>query len=318
MLLFYESPPSQNESTYVLNPSEDITLRTISRFIRKFAEGTLRRHLRSSHLDFANTHFYSSEDQQPKTASLDKESTASRNISMEELNSKNFASNLASLTSSPSTDKTQRQSRSPPPPASRSQLLFFYSSNCAFCTSMSQHLLQLSNILKPLSDAGHLRVMRIDGDKNDLPWPFTVSEYPTLLFLTAAGESRQFVISERNWLALDKILGFTIANLPRPLRIYAIQLTCAASQRSVKSLANCLASLRAEIESGISVSLREWRGRRSSSREGGDLRQGRIMRRLQLLEEFYLETFRVSEANQCESCDFTKLEAYCKRIVQVW
>lgn len=293
----------QNESTYLLNVNEDLTLKSIARFIRKFSEGTLRRHMRSSHLDYANTHFYS------HTPPTDEKKTCgqaqSKEVALEELNSRNFASKLAQG-------------------STRSLLVFFHSSNCAFCTTMSQHLLQIANILRPMTEVGHLQIVRIDGDKNDLSWPFTVAEYPTLMFFAgvgsssghgnmglAAGDSRQFVISERNSVALDKILGFTIANLERPLRIYAIELTCAASRRSVKSLANCLASLRAEIEEGISVSLREWRRTDVKART-------RIVRRLQLLEAFYLETFRVSEQKQCESCDFTKLEGYCKRIVAVW
>lgn len=213
-------------------------------------------------------------------------------ISIEELSAKNFATKLATSNS-----------------RSSSLLVFMYSSNCAFCTMMTHHLLQISNILAPLRIAGHLQIMRIDGDKNDLPWPFTVAEYPSLM-LVADGDSRLFTISESNSVALDKILGFTIANLRRPLRIYAIQLTCAASRKSVKSLRNCLMSLRNEIEDGIAASLKEWR-RISSSR-------GMIVRRLQLLEEFYLETFRVSVENQCVDCDFDKLEVICRRIVKVW
>lgn len=195
----------------------------------------------------------------------------------------------------------------------RSLLLFFHSSNCAFCTTMSQHLLQIANILRPLCRAGHLEIVRIDGDKNDVAWPFTVAEYPTLMFLAGSDQdTRQFAISERNDVALDKILGFTIANLKRPLRIYAIQLTCAASRKSVRSLLNCLKSLRTEIGEGVAASLREWR-------QGGGLKvRARVVRRLQLLEALYLETFRVSETKQCESCDFTKLEGYCKRMVAVW
>lgn len=291
----------ENESTHLLNSNEDLTLKSITRFIRKYSEGSLRRHLRSSDMDFFNTHFYAApikgaEKKEPKVEL----------VSIEELNSGNFAFKLS----------LGNHLRTP----HRSLLVLFYSSNCGFCTMMSQHLLQIANILRPLSDAGHLKILRIDGDKNDLPWPFTVAEYPTLMFFSGnhegkngramAADSRQFPISERNSVQLDKILGFTIANLARPLRIFAIELTCAASRRSVKSLANCLASLRAEIQEAISVSLREWR----RSREA----RPRIVRRLQLLEAFYLETHRASEANQCEACDFTKLEGFCKRIVAVW
>lgn len=265
----------QNESTYLLNPKEELNLESVGRFLKKFAEGSLRRHLRSSsHLNQINTHFYKAT--QPHRAD-------ERGVRTEELNSQNFK--LA------------------PGSANRSTLVFFYSSNCAFCTPMSQHLLQIQNILRPLIAAGHFEIFRIDGDKNDLPWPFTVAEYPTLLFLGGLSEdSRQFLVSERNSVALDKILGFIIANMKAPLRVYAIQLTCAASRRSVKSLVNCLTSLRIEIQGAISASLSEWR-RTTTDR-------ARVMRRLQLLEAFYLETFRLNEANHCKSCDFSKLERH--------
>lgn len=267
-----------------MNPTDEVTLKSISRFIRKFQEGTLRRLLRSSHLDYAHTHSYA----------VPEKSASRRDVAIEELNSKNFAAKLSR--------------------PGRSLLLFFYSSNCAFCTPVSQHLLQLGNIFSPLQEAGHIHLARIDGDKNDLPWPFTVAEYPTLIFYAGdTGSSRQFSISERNAVTLDQILAFTVANLKPPLRIYAIELTCAASRRSVKSLVNCLRSLRTEVQEAIGMSLRDWRRVATGSKS-----RTRIVRRLQLLEAFYLETFRVSEVNQCQSCDFSKLEGFCKRIVSVW
>ena len=272
----------------MLNANEDLTIKSIARFIRKFSEGSLRRHLRSTHLNYENTHFYT----QPEGATSGSRKAQRKDIYLEELNARNFAPKIAGLG------------------PKKSLLVFFSSSNCAFCSMMSQHLLQIGNILRPLTQSGHLQIVRIDGDKNDLPWPFTVAEYPTLIFFAGSGDSRQFIVSERNSVALDKILGFTIANLNRPLRIYAIALTCKASRRSVKPLVNCLASLRDEINDAISVSLREWR-RQSNSR-------ARVLRRLQLLEAFYLETFQVKEGNQCASCDFNKLEGYCKRLVTVW
>lgn len=225
-------------------------------------------------------------------------------IGIEELSSRNFASVMASV------------AKTKPGHPPRSLLVFFYSSNCAFCTMMSQNLLQIANLLDELSRSGFLRIVRIDGDKNDLPWPFTVSEYPSLIFFPGGrnngGESRQFTISKRNSVSLDNVLGFVIANLDRPLRIYAIQLTCAASRRSMKSLINCLSSLRTEIHESIGISLREWRRREVSKSRAV------IIRRLQLLEAFYLDTFKINEANQCQSCDFNKLENYCKRILTIW
>lgn len=56
--------------------------------------------------------------------------------------------------------------------------VLFSSSQCAFCTIFSSVLLTISRIL---SDADYLEFARIDSDKNDLPWQYTMETVPAFI-----------------------------------------------------------------------------------------------------------------------------------------
>lgn len=62
-------------------------------------------------------------------------------------------------------------------------VVLFHSSQCAFCTLLSQTLLTVSKILYNLK--GNIDFFRIDSDKNDLPWQYTMERVPTLLIFSS-------------------------------------------------------------------------------------------------------------------------------------
>ncbi|XP_078456677.1 thioredoxin domain-containing protein 11 [Lampetra planeri] len=61
-------------------------------------------------------------------------------------------------------------------------LLLYYTTWCGLCSTLSHRYLQLASQLR---HNGHLRIARINGDTNDLPWEFVVERYPTLLLFPA-------------------------------------------------------------------------------------------------------------------------------------
>lgn len=56
--------------------------------------------------------------------------------------------------------------------------VLFYSTQCALCTVFTNTLLYVAKVLKHLVN---LEIVRIDSDKNDLPWQFTMESVPTFI-----------------------------------------------------------------------------------------------------------------------------------------
>lgn len=61
---------------------------------------------------------------------------------------------------------------------SQSVAVLFTSSQCAFCTIFSSVLLTIQRIL---GDADYVKLARIDSDKNDLPWQYTMETVPAFI-----------------------------------------------------------------------------------------------------------------------------------------
>uniref|UniRef100_A0A1L8DU29 Putative thioredoxin/protein disulfide isomerase n=1 Tax=Nyssomyia neivai TaxID=330878 RepID=A0A1L8DU29_9DIPT len=264
----------ENESTYFMK--EDITLKNIMHFVRNFYHKRLNRHLKTSDTPTSFTHTFHDGENEEKTSG-----NATKTITFNLGTSSNF---LESIMESKSTD-----------------VVLFTSTNCAFCTMMSQNVLQVAQILRRTP---HLHFFTIDGDRNDLPWQYQMEYFPSLVIFPRQrkAESRRFPTHLP--VTVQNILSFVVANLERGSRLRAIVLACRASKK-ISSLGHCVQVLRVEVEDTISESLRQWGvypHRRSS-----------ILRRLQILRELYLH---LHETNQF--CDFKQLEHYVRRIVKIW
>lgn len=62
-------------------------------------------------------------------------------------------------------------------------VVLFHSVQCALCSIMTQSVLMTSKILAELT--GHIDFVRIDGDRNDLPWQYTMAKFPSLIVFDA-------------------------------------------------------------------------------------------------------------------------------------
>lgn len=56
--------------------------------------------------------------------------------------------------------------------------MHFYSAHCAFCGVLSQQLLTVSRLLRAQP---RLEFVRVDGDRNDLRWEYSMDAFPTLI-----------------------------------------------------------------------------------------------------------------------------------------
>ncbi|GAB0095391.1 uncharacterized protein DMENIID0001_107720 [Sergentomyia squamirostris] len=258
----------ENESTFVMH--EEITLGNIMQFVRNFFQRRLNRYLKTSDAPSKFTHTYS-----------EPENTSKSSVSLEEVNSRNFQEIVIESKST--------------------AVVLFHSRKCAFCTMMSQNVLQVAQILRPIT---HLHFYSIDGDRNDLPWQYTMESFPSLIIFPGHNKVESRIYPSHLPVTVQNILSFVVANLNRGTRLRAIVLACRASKK-IPSLGHCIEVLRAEVEDNISESLREWRlapHRRSS-----------ILRRLQILRELYLHLYKTNQF-----CDFKQLEHFVRRIVKIW
>lgn len=113
---------------------------------------------------------------------------------------------------------------------------------------ISHSLLTISKILEKLPN---IEFLRIDGDKNDLAWqvgvikfllsnfpnsPFyfqyTMPDFPSLIVFPSNRKSDSRKFSVKSKITVQNVLGFILANLNRPMRLYGVVLSCLSSKVS--------------------------------------------------------------------------------------
>lgn len=73
----------------------------------------------------------------------------------------------------------------------------------------------------------HVDFVRIDSDRNDLPWHYTVDRLPSLIAFPSGPRSVDSRIYPSALAAtLPNVLSFVLANLERPLRLHGMVLVC--------------------------------------------------------------------------------------------
>lgn len=314
----------EDESTFLLK--KEVNLSSLAKLVHDFYNRTYPRFLRSNNVSFKNTHSFNMSEfrkehrrmievkRSEMAAKLQqqKETGKSQNVSgndnkinprepvatgdhpvvhhkhhfVREINSHNF--NHVVINSN------------------KTVVVHFYSAQCAFCSLLSQHLLTISRMLQhqPL-----LEFVRIDGDKNDLPWEYTMDAFPTLIIFPNQRKVESRVFSRNLPITVPNVLGFILSNLNPPERLYATTLICNDIKPNSPPRYDCLAAIKRELSDSISLNLRLYR--LSTKRP---TRAARILHRLQALQELYLATLRCLS----HSCDFPQLKASAKAILTMW
>ncbi|XP_053694216.1 thioredoxin domain-containing protein 11 [Sabethes cyaneus] len=309
----------EDESTYLLKDA--ISLASMSKFVYDFYNRSYPRFLRANNVAFKNTHSFNmsefrkenkrtmqvkrKESSVERKRQVDIEKNASQQVTskgshqtmngqmvpdhehhyIREINSRNFQQAVIN------TNKTV--------------IVHFYSTQCAFCSLLSQQLLTVSRILR---QQPRLEFVRIDGDKNDLQWEYSMDLFPTLIIFPNQRKSESRIFSRHLQLTVPNVLGFILANLTPPERIHANYLIC-DTVKSSPSRDECLQTMKRELSNGISLNLRLYR--KSTNRPA---RAAQVLRRLQVLQEFYLTTLGCLS----HSCDFTRLKAHADTILTMW
>ncbi|XP_049548711.1 uncharacterized protein LOC125959805 [Anopheles darlingi] len=185
--------------------------------------------------------------------------------------------------------------------SNRTVVVNFYSAHCAFCTIMSNYLLRVSRLLRhqPL-----LEFVRIDGDRNDLGWEYSMELFPSLIIFPNGRKEDSRIFPHTEQVTMANLLGFIRSNLSPTERLHATFLLCSTANEASRT--DCLMMLQTELGASIRAGLRDWR-RQPCARE-------RILRRLQLLKHSYLDTLRCLS----HSCDLNRLTSSRKTILQLW
>lgn len=103
--------------------------------------------------------------------------------------------------------------------------VLFHSLQCAMCAPMSHSLLLVADLLAELRAS--VDFVRIDSDRNDLPWHYTVDRLPALIVFppdASAAESRIYPLGLAA--TVPNVLAFVLANVERPLRLHGMVLVC--------------------------------------------------------------------------------------------
>ncbi|CRK94444.1 CLUMA_CG007951, isoform A [Clunio marinus] len=283
----------ENESTFMLD--EPVNLNSLSRFIYTYHRGGLKRFLRTNSVQYKHTHFFDINEflnVKKKEQMEDRDIVGKKKCEMDVGKRKVHHAVIREINSE---DFEEAVSRS-----NHTSVVLFYSANCAFCSMMSHSLLTVSRIIEEIPNIDFLR---IDGDKNDLAWHFTMSEYPTLIIFPAGdkSESRRFPV--RMSINTSNVLGFLLANLNRSQRLLGLVMAC--NYKRHNSTYDCITTIQEEITDSISFCLREWRK--------NPLKRTAILRIIKQLKEIYLNLFLIRS-----SCDFLKIEVEVKSLMEKW
>ncbi|XP_055546730.1 thioredoxin domain-containing protein 11 [Wyeomyia smithii] len=308
----------EDESTYLLKGA--ISLASMSKFVYDFYNRTYPRFLRANNISFKNTHSFNMSE-------FRKENRRIMQIKRKEtLSQENRADNERNVSQGTTGKKSQEATSGPQAQnqphhyireinsrnfqqavinTNKTVIAHFYSTQCAFCSMLSQHLLSVSRMLR---QQPRLEFVRIDGDKNDLQWEYSMDAFPTLIIFPNQRKSESRIFARHLQLTVPNVLGFILANLTPPERIHANYLICDSVKWS-PSRDECLLAIKRELSDSISLNLRLYR--KSTNRPA---RAAQVLRRLQALQEFYLATLGCFS----HSCDFTRLKTNAETILTMW
>lgn len=199
---------------------ESFSRKALARFIQNYTESALERHLRS-------------ESPRPSCDAA----SCSADVCVQEVTSKTFHS----VVMQPGKDV----------------VLLITAKWCGFCSSFSHTYLQLA---KYFSSARDLVFARIDADRNDLRWEYTLDSYPTILFFPAHRKEDSVVFPSNFPKSLPNLIKFILAHAKRDLKTDTVVDICSKTcvnhnRRRVVHVMTHLRAKRRNIKRRISLLL---------------------------------------------------------------
>ncbi|ESO84926.1 hypothetical protein LOTGIDRAFT_98011, partial [Lottia gigantea] len=94
-------------------------------------------------------------------------------------------------------------------------VVLVYSLWCGYCTSVNHLYLSLKKYFRFNQN---IRFTRIDGDLNDLPWEYTVDNYPSIMFFPANRQADSVVFPLSVPITLTNLIKFIFQHSTYRLR----------------------------------------------------------------------------------------------------
>ncbi|KAJ8319250.1 hypothetical protein KUTeg_004341 [Tegillarca granosa] len=102
-------------------------------------------------------------------------------------------------------------------------VLFVYAPWCGFCASIAHLYISLAKYFKA---AKNILFTRINADSNDLPWEYTVEDYPTILFFPAYRKADSVMFPETTPKTLPNLIKFVMNHATHDLRMDTAVYVC--------------------------------------------------------------------------------------------
>lgn len=148
----------ENESSFMLD--EPVDMKSLTKFIYSYHRGRLQRFLRSNKAQYEHTHFFNINDfMDVKKDEHAKSQKVTGRRTCDTAKRKVHSVVIPEIASEEFEDVVVR--------SDKTVVVLFFSTNCAFCSLMAHSVLTVTRILESVED---VEFVRIDGDKNDLPW----------------------------------------------------------------------------------------------------------------------------------------------------
>ncbi|KAK3089612.1 hypothetical protein FSP39_005028 [Pinctada imbricata] len=94
-------------------------------------------------------------------------------------------------------------------------VLLIHSTWCGFCAALYHTYIALAKYFKNAQD---IVFTRINGDRNDLPWEFTVDQYPAIIVFPAQRKAESVVFPEYAAKSLSNLIEFVLAHASNSVR----------------------------------------------------------------------------------------------------
>ncbi|CAM1303387.1 Uncharacterised protein PB.4097, partial [Pycnogonum litorale] len=127
-------------------------------------------------------------------------------------------------------------------------VLMYYSNWCGFCAGVAHIFLSAASYFNVSSN---IVFARINGDKNDLQWQFTVSKYPSIFIFPSHGKSNSVQFPTDKQITVTHLIQFVLANVNDSVRREILVEKC--SDRCLKLNLESASSKSTQLKLGVKI-----------------------------------------------------------------
>ncbi|XP_013398415.1 thioredoxin domain-containing protein 11 [Lingula anatina] len=125
-------------------------------------------------------------------------------------------------------------------------VVFYYTHWCGFCAGVLHLYLTVARYFRDVTD---LVFTRVNADSNDLPWEFTVTTFPTILFFPAGRKEDSVHFPDHLAKSVPNLINFVLQHASKSLKVRAALELCSGSciQSNKHNTAEAIKTLQREV-----------------------------------------------------------------------